>query len=275
MGGIYALVSMGLSMQYGVAKILNVSHGEFIMYGGFISWTLVSLVGIHPVIAIFLCCPIVLGVGYVLHRTLYERLKRISGAAEVFESNAMLLAFGTMFILQNVATRIWGPNPLNYQFMATPLQLGPTAFPANRVFVLCFAIVIAIGFYLFLLKTRLGKTIRATSQDPVAARLMGVKIKTIMAICFGIGAMLAGIAGSLLSIIQPVRTVMGMEYTLIAIIVVVLGGLGSIPGSFLGGFILGIVGTIVQRYEASLTTVVFYAIIMVLLLVRPKGLLGR
>ena len=274
MGGIYALVSMGLSMQYGVAKILNVSHGEFIMYGGVITWALVRT-GIHPLLALVLCCPLILIAGFIMHRTLFERLKKISRIPEIFQSNAMLLAFGTMFILQNVATRIWGPNPISYPFMAAPIKLGPTYFPANRLLVLCFSIIIAVAFYLFLLKTRLGKSIRATSQDPVAAGLMGIKIKTIMAICFGIGAMLAGIAGSLLSIIQPLLTIMGMNYTLIAIIVVVLGGLGSIPGSLLGGFILGIVGEIVTRYEASLTTVVFYAIIMALLLVRPKGLLGR
>lgn len=274
MGGIYALISMGLSIQYGVAKILNVSHGEFIMIGGVVTFSLVSF-GIHPLLALVLVCPLTVILGFILHRTLFERLKRVSKIAEVFESNAMLLGFGLMFIFVNVATRIWGPNPLGYSFMAFPVMLGPTAFPANRMLVLVFAIVIAVLFYLFLMKTRLGKSIRAASQDPVAASLMGVKIKTIMAICFGIGAMLAGVAGSLLSIITSLVTTMGMSYTVIAIIVVVLGGLGSVPGSLIGGFILGVVGTIVTTYQPALVMVVFYAIIMALLIVRPKGLLGR
>jgi len=274
MGGIYALISMGLSIQYGVAKILNVSHGEFIMIGGVVTFSLVSF-GIHPLLALVLVCPLTVILGFILHRTLFERLKRVSKIAEVFESNAMLLGFGLMFIFVNVATRIWGPNPLGYSFMAFPVMLGPTAFPANRLLVLVFAIVIAVLFYLFLMKTRLGKSIRAASQDPVAASLMGVKIKTIMAICFGIGAMLAGVAGSLLSIITSLVTTMGMSYTVIAIIVVVLGGLGSVPGSLIGGFILGVVGTIVTTYQPALVMVVFYAIIMALLIVRPKGLLGR
>lgn len=274
MGGIYALISMGLSIQYGVAKILNIAHGEFIMVGAFLTWTLASR-GLNPILALVICTPFVFLVGFVLHRTVFKRLADVSKSSAVFESNAMLLCFGLMYIIQNIASRIWGSNPLAITFMARPVSIGPSQFPANRLLVLAFAIVISALFYLFLMKTRLGKSIRAASQDPVAARLMGVKINTIMAVCFGIGAMLAGAAGALLSIYNPIYTTMGMGYSIIAIIVVVLGGLGSIPGSMIGGLILGVVGTIVSTYYPSLTLVVFYLIIMVLLLVRPKGLLGR
>ena len=274
MGGIYALISMGLSMQYGVAKILNISHGEFIMIGAFITWVFVTT-GIHPVLALVICCPIILIVGFILHRTLFKRLNDVSKSPVVFESNAMLLAFGLMFILQSIGSRIWGANPQGYTFMARAVTIGKSQYAANRLFVLGFAVVISAAFYLFLMKTRLGKSIRAAAQDPVAAGLMGIKINTVMAICFGIGTMLAGIAGSLLSMILPLYTTMGMGYTVTAIIVVVLGGLGSIPGSILGGVILGIVGTIATTIDPGLTMVVFYVIIMALLIVRPKGLLGR
>ena len=274
MGGIYALISMGLSMQYGVAKILNISHGEFIMAAAFLTWMLV-LAGLHPVLALLICCPLVLVVGFVLHRTLFKWLGDKAPSSVVFESNAMLMAFGLMFILQSMASRVWGANPQGYTFMAYPINIGNSQFAANRLFVLGFAIVISTAFYLFLMKTRLGKSIRASAQDPVSAGLMGIKINTVMAICFGIGAMLAGIAGSLLSMIQPLYTTMGMSYTVIAIIVVVLGGLGSIPGSIIGGVILGVVGTIADTIDPSFTFVVFYVIILGLLIIRPKGLLGR
>ena len=275
MGGIYALISMGLSIQYGVAKILNIAHGEFIMIGAFLTWTLTTKLGLNPIVAMVICSPFILIIGFVLHRTIFKRLNDVSKSPAVFESNAMLLCFGLMYILQNIGTRIWGSNPLSIKFLAYPIAIGPSQFPANRILVLAFAIVISVLFYLFVMKTRLGKSIRAASQDPVAAKLMGVKINTIMAICFGIGAMLAGVAGSLLSIYNPIYTTMGMAYSVISIIVVVLGGLGSIPGSIIGGAILGVVGTIVSTYYPSLTLVVFYLIIMLLLLVRPKGLLGR
>ena len=274
MGGIYALISMGLSMQYGVAKILNISHGEFIMIAAFMTYVLV-VAGVHPILALVICCPFILAIGFILHRTLFKRLSDVAPSTAVFESNAMLLAFGLMFILQSVGSRIWGANPQGYTFMAYPVTIGNSQFAANRLFVLGFAIVISAAFYLFLMKTRLGKSIRAAAQDPVAAGLMGIKINTVMAICFGIGTMLAGVAGSLLSVILPLYTTMGMGYTVTAIIVVVLGGLGSIPGSIIGGVILGVVGTIASTIEPSLTIVVFYVIIMALLIVRPKGLLGR
>ena len=274
MGGIYALISMGLSMQYGVAKILNISHGEFIMAGSFLTWTLV-MTGIHPVIALVICCPLILCLGFLIHRTLFKRLSRIAPTSVVFESNAMLLAFGLMYIIQNIGERIWGSNPMRFDFMAYPVRIMGSNLPANRLFVLGFAVVISALFYTFLMKTRLGKSIRAAAQDPIAAGLMGVKINTVMAVCFGIGTMLAGIAGSLLSMINPISTTMGMPNTVTAIIVVVLGGLGSIPGSLIGGVILGIIGTLVSTIEPSLTTIVYYVIIMALLIVRPKGLLGR
>ena len=274
MGGIYALISMGMSLQYGVARILNISHGEFIMYGALLTWGLV-LLGLPPFIAMIIVCPLTVVFGYLMHRLLYERLKRISKSVAVFEGNAILLAFGLMFIMQNTAARIWGVEPVRYSFMATSVTIGPSIFAANRVIVLCFAIVLSALFYFFLTKSRLGKAIRATAEDPVAAGLMGVNIKSVMAACFGIGAMMAGIAGSLISMIQSISTKIGMSYTLIAIIVVVLGGLGSVPGSLIGGVILGIVGTIMMTVQPSLTIVVFYAMIMILLLVRPKGLMGR
>lgn len=275
MGGIYALISMGLTMQYGVARILNVSHGEFIMAGAFITWMLTTMAGISPLLALLVCVPATFLIGYVLHRILYKKLKDLSPSAGAFEGNAMLVSFGLMFILQSIAQKIWGSSPQGYKFLAFSLKLGKTPIAVNRLVVLLFSIVISIIFYIFLNRTRMGKAIRASSQDSKAAEMMGVKINSVMAVCFGIGAILAGIAGSLLSMINNINTSMGMNYTVIALIVVVLGGLGSIPGSMVGGLILGFVGSIVNRIDTSLYMVVFYVIIMLLLLVRPKGLMGR
>ena len=155
------------------------------------------------------------------------------------------------------------------------MTIGGAAVPANRLFALLIAVVVSVVFFIFLSRTRLGKSIRAASQDPTAAGMMGVRINRVMAICFGLGAVLAGIAGTLISMINQINTAMGMNYTLIAIIVVVLGGMGSIPGSILGGFILGMIGSVVSYIDPSLTIVAYYAIIIILMLVRPKGLLGR
>lgn len=275
MGGIYALISMGLSLQYGVARILNVSHGEFIMVAAFLTWAMTSGAGINPLLALVICCPITFLAGYVLHITIYRRLKKITPVQGVFEGNAMLLSFGIMFILSNLALKKWGSNLRGYEFMQNPVSFAGTTTPANRLFVLVLALLVCVAFYMFLAKTRLGKSIRAASQDATAAGMMGVKINRVMAICFGIGAVLAGIAGSLMSMYNQISTNMGMQYTFIALIVVVLGGMGSIPGSLIGGFILGMVGSIVGYIDPSLSMVAYYVIILALLLVKPKGLMGR
>lgn len=274
MGGIYALISMGLSLQYGVAKILNVSHGELIMVAALLTWGLATA-GVNPLLALVICCPLTFLIGFILHITVYRWLKIFTPSASAFEGNAMLLSFGLMFIISNVGQKIWGSQLKGYQFMTYPVNFAGTATPANRLVVLLLAVVVSVLFYIFLARSRMGKSIRAACQDPTAAGMMGVKINKVMAICFGIGALLAGIAGSLLSMILQVTSGMGMQYTVIALIVVVLGGMGSIPGSMIGGLILGFVGTIVSYIDPSLSMVAYYVIILVLLLVRPKGLLGR
>jgi len=274
MWGIYALISMGLSIQYGVARILNVSHGEIIMVGALLTWTLQS-VGVHPFLALLIGCPLTFAIGFVLHRTVYKRLRDISPNQGAFEGNAMLVSFGVMYVIANIGMFIWSNQQKGYNFMTYAVEFLGTAVPANRLVVLLCSLVISVLFYLFLTRSRLGKAIRAASQDASAAALMGVKITTVAAICFGIGALLAGMAGALLSMIYQVNTTMGMGYTVIAIIVVVLGGMGSIPGSMLGGFILGMIGSAVSYIDPSLSMVAYYVIIMALLLIKPKGLLGR
>ena len=153
--------------------------------------------------------------------------------------------------------------------------MGGAVFAANRLVTLGFAVGIGLAFYIFLVRTRLGKAIRAAAQDPTTAGLMGVNINQVLALCFGLGALMAGFAGVLLSMCFAIQTTMGLGYTVIAIIVVVLGGLGSIPGSFIGGFILGIIGSIVTYIEPSLTVAAFYLIFILLLLLRPKGIMGK
>jgi branched-chain amino acid transport system permease protein len=274
-GSIYALLSMGLSTQYGVARILNIAHGEFIIMGAFITWMLVSKLGAHPLLALLVAGPIVFVISFILHRTLYKRVRDISANIGAFEGNAILVAFGVYFIVQNLMRLKWGSQVMSYSFMVFPIKILGVDFQARNIFVLAVAVAICVLYMLFLQHTRLGKSIRAAAQDPGAASLLGVKINRIMAVCFGIGGLLAAFAGVLISMNQTFTTAAGMNYTVIAIIVVVLGGLGSVKGAILGGFILGLVGTAVNYYDPSLMLIVFYLIILVLLIVRPKGLLGR
>jgi len=333
-GGIYALIAMGLSLQYGVARVLNVSHGEFIMLGAFATWVLYTTLGINPLVSLVIVGPVVFLLGFLLHKTffrhlltsspalgeiiilgaliswtvyellkvydidnpllaiiigipvaialdfifhktVFKRMRASPPSQAVFEGSSLLATFGFLYIIQNAAIIIWGSTPRGYTYLATPVNLAGAVFSANRLITLGFAVVIGLAFYIFLIRTRLGKAIRAAAQDPTTAGLMGVNINQVLAICFGLGAAMAGVAGVLYSMCFPISATMGLERTIIAIIVVVLGGLGSIPGSFIGGFLLGIIGEIVKHFEPSLALAAYYIIFILLLMLRPKGIMGK
>jgi branched-chain amino acid transport system permease protein len=187
----------------------------------------------------------------------------------------MLAAFGLLFIIQNIALAIWGGDMRGYSYLNVGVNFLGTVFAANRLAALVVAIVVSLTFYVILARTRLGKAIRAAAEDPVTAGLMGVNINLVLAICFGFGALMAGFAGVLVSMCYPIYATIGLEYTIIAIIVVVLGGLGSIPGSLIGGFILGLIGSIVTSWQPALAIAAYYVLFMILLLVRPSGIFGK
>jgi branched-chain amino acid transport system permease protein len=275
LGGLYALIAMGLSLQYGVARVFNISHGEFIMLAALTTWSFQIALGLNPLISLAICTPIAFILGYITYSTLFKRLSSISETPAVFETSSMLASFGLFFIIQNIALIVWGSEIRGYSYLAFPVHFAGTKFGANRLLTAGFAIVIGIAFYFFLARTRLGKAIRAAAQDPTTAGLMGVNMNFVLALCFGLGAAMAAIAGVLISMSYPAHAVMGLEYTIIAIIVVVLGGLGSIPGSFFGGLILGLIGSIVTYFEPGLALVAYYLIFILLMLVKPTGIMGR
>jgi branched-chain amino acid transport system permease protein len=273
-GGIYSLISMGMSLQYGVAKVMNIAHGEFLMFGAFITLTLQQH-GVNPLVSIIIIAPIMFIAGFIIYRTIFTTIRVRTDNQGVFEGNALLAAFGLYFIVQNIAVLIWGSTPHSYQFLNVVWKIGGADIFQNRVIAAVFAIGIGGLFYLYLSTTRSGKAIRAAAQDASTAGLMGVNINFVLALCFGFGAAMAGVAGSLFSTCYSIYTTMGLGQTLLAIVIVTLGGLGSIPGSFIGGFILGIIGTAVSYWQPGLSVASYYVIFIILLLVRPKGLMGK
>jgi len=275
MGGIYALIAVGLSLQYGVGRVLNVSHGEFIMLAAFITYSLYVLFGISPLVSLTICGPFLFIIGFILHRTLFQHLRNTSESMDIFEGNSLLASFGLLFVIQNVAILIWKAQIRGYTYLTSPVNFWGAIFPANRLIALLFALVISLAFYIFLTRTRLGKAIRAAAEDSATAGLMGVNIHRVLAICFGLGALMAGFAGPLISMTYEITPTMGLSYTIVAMLVVVLGGLGSITGSLIGGFILGLIGSIVTYIDAALALIAYYAIFILLLLVRPTGILGK
>jgi branched-chain amino acid transport system permease protein len=280
-GGVLALIALALNIQYGVGRVFNIAHGEFIMLGAFITYTVyvgygAIAGGVDPLISLAVSGPLLFIIGFVLYRTLFTSLRTRAPTQAAFEGNSLLAAFGLIFIIQNVAILIWTGRTRAYIWeheFAVPF--AGTVFRFSQIIAFALAIVIGVAFYIFVNRTRLGKAIRAAAQDPATAGLMGININLVLALCFGFGALLAGIAGSLISMYSSISEVMGLGYAIGAIIVMVLGGLGSIPGSFIGGFIIGIIGSIVTHYEPALVVPAYYALFLILLLVRPQGLLGK
>ena len=275
MGGIYALIAVGLSLQYGVGRVLNVSHGEFIMLGAFGTWSLYTILGISPLISLVICGPVLFFIGFLIHRTLFQYLRGKAESIDAFADSSLLASFGLLFIIQNVALLIWKADIRGYTYLESSVSILGALFAANRLTALLFAIGISLAFYFFLTRTRLGKAIRAAAEDPATAQVMGVNIHRVLAICFGLGALMAGFAGVLISMIYELQPTMGIEYTIIAIIVVVLGGLGSVTGSLIGGFILGLIGSIVTYFDPGLSLIAYYVIFILLLMIRPTGIFGK
>jgi branched-chain amino acid transport system permease protein len=277
MGGLYGLMAMGLSLQYGVCRVLNIAHGEFVMLGAMLTFFFSFSLGINPLLAPAIIGPLLFGLGFLLQTTLFRGLKARAPSPAAFEGSALLAAFGVLYIIQYLARVRWGTLllPSTYLTDSVPF-IGGMNLSLNQIVSFAIAVALGIAVYLFLTRSRLGRAIRATAEDQATAGLMGVNTNMILAFCFGLGALLAGIAGTLISMRIYANTGIGFSNTVIALIVVTLGGLGSVPGSFIAGIIIGIVSMLVTGlWESVLTVPVYYGILMVLLLARPAGIFGK
>jgi branched-chain amino acid transport system permease protein len=275
LGGLYALIAVGLSLQYGVGRVLNVSHGEFIILAALAAYSLYTVAGINPLVAITFVAPVLFAIGFGLDRTLFNDLRRTSFDEDHFEGRSLLVSFGLLFVIQNLMLLFWGAGLRGISVLNTPVEILGRRYGLNRLVTLLVAVTVSIAFYLFIRHTRLGKAIRAAAERPDMAEALGVNRKRVLAICFALGAGLAGLAGILYSMMFEIQASRGIELTVVAIVVVVVGGLGSITGSLIGGFLLGLVISLVNFIDPSLSLVAFYLIFIVVLLVRPSGLLGR
>jgi branched-chain amino acid transport system permease protein len=274
-GGVYGLLAMGLSLQYGICRVLNITHGEFIMVGAMLTFTFSNL-GIHPLLAPVIIGPLLFALGFLLQSTLFRYLKAKAPVQPVFEGNALLAAFGLLYIFRHMATITWSGASYPTSILTDIVGFGGMEFVLNQPVTFAIALAIGIAVYLFLSRSRMGRAVRATAEDPGTAGLMGVNTNIILAFAFGLGALLAGVGGTLISIKSSISTNMGFSNTVIALIVVVLGGLGSVPGSFIAGIIIGIVARLVAGFwQPVLTVPVYYLMLMILLLVRPTGILGK
>ena len=275
-GGIYALVAMGLNLQYGLMRILNVSHGEFLMLGAYLVYWAHLVTHLSPFLFLPPLLVAMFFVGLGIHRVCFRRLAETTPEVEAFEARSLLVGFGLMFVVQNVALLVWGADLRGYEYLSRTVSVAGVGFTANRLVAFAGAILLGVALIIVLRATLLGRAVRAMMQSPMGALLVGIDVRRLHPAVFGVGLALAGAAGALLSMVFEISPSMGEPYTVTALIVIALGGFGSVTGSLLGGLLLGIVEALGMHLTSpSLKMVLSYGVFMLVLITRPNGLFVR
>jgi len=275
-GGIYALVALGLNLQYGLMRILNIAHGEFLMVGAYLTWMVQTQFGFSPLLMLPVSFGVLMLLGLVIHWLSFRRLNATSPTLDIFEARGLMVAFGLMFLIQNMVSAIWGGELRGYDFMTDPVAMGGAQFAGNKLLVFAMALLFSLGLMIVLRKTLLGKGVRALMQSQVGAQLVGINTRTLHPLMFGIGLGLSGLAGCLLSMAYTISPAMGEPYTVTALIVITLGGFGCMGGALAGGLMLGVIEALGMHFtNPSLKAVLSYVVFIGVLLFRPRGLFAK
>jgi branched-chain amino acid transport system permease protein len=272
LGGLYAVMALGLALVWGVLNIVNLAHGAFIMLGGYLSWHLYNYLGIDPFLGLPITAVVMFGLGYVLQRGMLNLIVR----APMF--NTLLITFGLEVVLTYLAQLAFSADfrTINPSYAGSSIAIGPVVVPVARLMAFGVAVALTVGMWLFLLHSRLGRAIRATAQNLVAARLYGVEPRHLYAITFGIGIGLAGAAGGLYGTVSQIDPYIGATLTAKSFAIAIIGGLDNPLGVLVGGLVLGIIESLTVLYVgATFGDVASFGVLVLVLIFRPSGLLGK
>ena len=275
LGSVYALIALGYTMVYGIAKMLNFAHGDVIMIGSYVVFVTASSLGINPLAAIIASMAACTLLGVTIERVAYRPLRGASPLA------VLITAIGVSYLLQNVALLVFGSDTKAFSNVVTLPNLelfdGQLIIKSVTIVTVIVSIIIMVGLTLFVKKTKIGRAMTAVSEDQGAAQLMGINVNGTIAVTFAIGSMLASVAGVLLCSAYPSLTpYTGSMPGIKAFVAAVFGGIGSIPGAFIGGILLGVIENLSKAYISSqLSDAIVFSILIIVLLVKPTGLLGR
>lgn len=268
----YAIIALGYTMVYGIAKMLNFAHGDVIMVGGYVSLLAMSSLGLPWWVGVLLAMVACTVLGVIIEGLAYKPLRAAPSLA------VLITAIGVSYFLQNAAQLLWGASPKSYTpVVGGSLSLGGLTISGISLLTIAMCVVIMVGLTLFTSKSKMGKAMRACSEDKGAAQLMGINVNRTISLTFAIGSALAAIAGVLLcsfntSLMPTTGSMPGIK----AFTAAVFGGIGSIPGAFLGGMLLGIIESLSKAYiSTQLANSIVFAVLIITLLVRPAGLLGK
>ena len=274
-GAVYAIIALGYTMVYGIAKMLNFAHGDVIMVGAYISFCVTNYLGLPAIVSILAAMFVCMILGIIIEGLAYKPLRGASSLA------VLITAIGVSYFLQNAAQLIWGSAPKNFKSIVTmkPLVLfgGQLTITGEVIYTIVASVLIMVALTLFINKSRMGKAMRAVSEDRAAAQLMGINVNQTISTTFAIGSALAAIAGVLLcSTVPTLMPTTGSMPGIRAFTAAVFGGIGSIPGAMLGGILLGIIETFSKAYlSTQFSDAIVFLVLIVILLVKPAGLLGK
>ncbi|MEM9629754.1 MAG: branched-chain amino acid ABC transporter permease [Pseudomonadota bacterium] len=275
LGGSYALIAMGLNLQYGVARIMNLANGELLVLGALAAFWVFTTTGMSPLVTLFAVAIVGFAGSWAVYRIFLAPLVRRSANQGQLEVDSILATFGMSFFLVGVMVSIHSEY-FTYSFLASPVALLGTTVALNRLVAFCFAVLIGGGLYLWLNRTRAGLAVRAVAVSPEAAGLVGINVDRVSALAFAVGGMVTGVAGVLVSTFITLDASVGVIFTMKALIIVIMGGVGDIRGSIIAALILGMVESAVATLiDPGLTLASAYMIFLLILLFRPQGLFGR
>ena len=275
LGSVYAIIALGYTMVYGIARMLNFAHGDIIMVGGFTVFTIVTTMGGSPVVGILASVVVCTVLGVTIERVAYRPLRDASPLA------VLITAIGVSYLLQNVALLIFGSNARQFTSVITVPALklagGKLSISSVTIVTILSCIVIMAALMAFINKTKMGQAMLAVSEDRGAATLMGINVNRTISVTFAIGSALAAVAGALLCSAYPsLSPYTGSMPGIKAFVAAVFGGIGSIPGAFIGGILLGIIENLAKAYISSqLSDAIVFSVLIIVLLVRPTGILGK
>ena len=276
LGSVYAIIALGYTMVYGIAKMLNFAHGDVILVGGYVVFVLASGMGRPPILAVLISMVVCTVLGMVIERVAYKPLRMAASPLAV-----LITAIGVSYLLQNLALLLFGANTKSFTSVVTipaiVLAEGQLTISGETIVTIIACIVIMVGLTVFIKKTKAGQAMLAVSEDKGAAQLMGINVNGTIALTFAIGSALAAVAGVLLCSTYPSLTpYTGAMPGIKAFVAAVFGGIGSIPGAMIGGILLGIIEILGKAYISSqMADAIVFAVLIVVLLVKPTGILGK
>ena len=271
-GGVYSLMAVGLTLIFGVMRVVNFAHGDMMVWGMYLAWLLASRAGIDPYVGFVVCAAALFLLGFAVQRGLVDRI------VDAPHEMQILLMLGVALVLENAALVAFGPDPVRVRspLSQSTLWLGPIFVDLARLLTFGVAMALTGALWLFLSRTDLGRTMRAAADNPYGARVIGADVRRVYAAAFGVGAACVGAAGALVSPILPFQPTSGLGLSVTSFNIVIIGGMGSLPGAFAGGILVSVAESMGAVFlSPSMKELVSFGLLIAILLFRPAGLFGK